>query len=81
MREAGFSVHFAALESSSSAISVGGSTSSKKRTREKEQAKEAVHARYLMEKYGSRWRMKTTFGMKVNVFVYDVHLQWFGFGL
>lgn len=49
------------------ATSIAGSTTSKKRTREKEQAKEAVHARYLMEKYGLRWHTKTTFGKRVEV--------------
>jgi len=46
---------------------VGGSTSAvpamKKRSREKELTKDVVHARYLMEKYGMRWRIKTLYGM------------------
>jgi hypothetical protein len=59
-------ISVAALESSTVGTSTSGPSSTKKRSREKEVAKEAVHARYLMEKYGLRWRMKTAYGRMAN---------------
>jgi len=37
-------------------------TTRKKKLEDKETTKAAVHARYLMEKYGTKWRAKVAAG-------------------
>jgi len=42
--------------------SVPASATTKKKKEDKETGKAAVHARYLMEKYGTKWRSKVVNG-------------------